>query len=383
MAVISGERFQVVIAGGGVAGVETALALRDIAAEQVAVTLVAPEPEFVYRPMRVFESLTERPPLRIPLAQIARDAEAKLIEDALSRLDAGAKTVHTKSGRRLSYDALVLALGAAARPSFSHALTLDDRHLKEQFDGLLADVESGRVDRLGLLAPSRMPWPLPIYELALLTARRAREMGQEIAITVITPEDAPLALFGASASEAVMRLLDEHGIACVLSAHAETLAAGEVTIHPGSRHLSFDRVLSLPELVGPHVQGISADDDHGFIPVDAHCAVVGLDGVYAVGDATSFPVKHGGIAAQQAEVAAEAVAARAGVRIEPREFRPVIHGILLGAARPLYLSAHLTGGHGSSSNADETPSRGHETKIAARYLGEYLAGEALGAYLQV
>ena len=98
----------------------------------------------------------------------------------------------------------------------------------------------------------------------------------------------------------------------------------------------------------------------------------GLDRVYAAGDATDFPVKHGGVAAQQADAAAEAIAALAGAAVEPQPFHPVIHGILLSLQKPLYLSAHLTGGHGSSSQISDTPSWGHPAKISAKYLAPYL-----------
>jgi hypothetical protein len=47
------DPFRVVIAGGGVAALEAALALRELTGERVRTTLLSPEPEFVYRPMRV------------------------------------------------------------------------------------------------------------------------------------------------------------------------------------------------------------------------------------------------------------------------------------------------------------------------------------------
>ena len=79
-----------------------------------------------------------------------------------------------RPGEQLPYDALLLALGARARPRFKYALTLDDRHLDEQLHGLIQDVEGGYIHKLAFIVPSQMPWPLPMYELALMTARRAR-----------------------------------------------------------------------------------------------------------------------------------------------------------------------------------------------------------------
>ena len=51
----SKEPFDVLIAGGGIAALEAALALRDLGGDRVATTVLAPDPEFVYRPMTVRE----------------------------------------------------------------------------------------------------------------------------------------------------------------------------------------------------------------------------------------------------------------------------------------------------------------------------------------
>lgn len=372
MSTSDAQRFEVVIVGGGVAAIEAALALRDLAGDRVAVTMVAPGPDFVYRPMRVREPFAGPEARRYPLDEIARDTGIELKRDEFKWLDPAARLVHTKAGDTLSYDALLLALGAHPHPRLSNAVTLDDRRLDEQLHGLIQDVEAGRVRRLAFVSPSQMAWPLPLYELALMTARRAYDMGEELSVTLVTPEDAPLAIFGDRASQEVARLLEDNGILVISSSHCETPRSGEVSLRPGNYSLHVDRVVALPELFGPQTPGVPKRDGHGFITVDAHCAVVGLEGVFAAGDATDFPIKHGGIAAQQADVAAESIAALAGAPVRPSKFHPVIHGMLLGGDHPLYLSAHVTGGHGSSSQVSERPAWAPGTKIAAKHLGPYL-----------
>jgi sulfide:quinone oxidoreductase len=217
-----------------------------------------------------------------------------------------------------------------------------------------------------------MAWPLPIYELALMTARRAYDMQSDVSVTIATSEDAPLAIFGTAVSDAVRRLLDKHGVMTVTSAHCAVPEPGRVSIHPGGRMLHVDRVVALPQLSGPSTPGVPGGAQGGFIPIDTHCRVRGLERVFAAGDATDFAIKHGGIAAQQADTAAQAIAALAGAPIEPKPFHPQIHAILLGGDKPLYLSAHVTGGHGLSSQVSEEPTWSPPTKIAAKYLAPYL-----------
>lgn len=364
--------FRVLIVGGGVAGLEAALALRELAGDRLAITLLAPAAEFVYRPMRVREPFGYSEARHYALDEICRDIGIDLVKDAFKRLDPDGRTVHTEAGAKLEYDALVLAPGATVRPRFRHAVTLDDGQLDEQLHGLIQDVEGGYVHKLAFISPTPMPWPLPLYELALMTARRAYDMNIDMSVTLATPEDAPLALFGPEVSSAVERLLVANGILFIPSAHCETPAPGQVAINPGSRRLHVDRVIALPELFGPSVPGVPMTAQHGFIPIDPHCKVAGLERVYAAGDATDFAVKHGGIASQQADTAAEAIAALAGAPIDPKPFHPVVHGILLGGDKPLYLTAHITGGHGSSSEVTETATWPSGTKIAAKYLAPYL-----------
>lgn len=368
----SSTPFQALIVGGGVAGLEAALALRQLAGDRVAVTLLAPDDEFVYRPMTVREPFSYSVANRYPLATIARDAGAELVSHSFKSLDPAAAVVHTDSGAELSYDALLLAPGARRTDPYPHALTLDDSKLDEQLHGLIEDIEQGYVHKLAFVAPSRMPWPLPMYELALMTAARAYDMNIELSITVATPEDAPLGIFGSAVAEGVRAQLEQHGILTLTSAHCEVPAPGHVSVHPGARELQVDRVIALPELAGPAMTGVPATADGGFIPVDRHCKVHGLERVFAAGDATDFAIKQGGIAAQQADVAAGEIAALAGLQVERRPFHPHVRAILLGTNRPLFLSANVTGGDGATSQISGKALWSPPAKIAARYLAPYL-----------
>ncbi len=296
--------------------------------------------------------------------------DVELIVDELEWVEPERNVVHTKAGRGIEYDALVLALGAHPSPRFNHAITID-RNLDETVHGLIQDVEGGYAKDLVFLAPGRMGWPLPLYELALMTSGRAYDMDVPVSITIATPEDSPLALFGATASEAVSEVLEHAGITFIGSAYAEVPRATEVIINPGDRHLKADRIVALPELYGPNVRGIPLSE-HGFIRVDQHGEVIDLPGVFAAGDATDFAVKHGGVSTQQADAAAEAIAARAGADLTPKPFHPVVHAMLLTDEKPLYLTARITGGHGFSSEVSDTPKWSPPTKIASKYLTPFL-----------
>jgi sulfide:quinone oxidoreductase len=372
------DELSVVIAGGGVAALETALALADLAAELTDVTVIAPNAEFVYRPMTVREPFAYGEARRYPLESIVRDAGAKLLTDELLWVDPAKQTVHTKSDQSIAYGALMLALGAKAVPRYTHALTIDDRRLDETLHGLIQDIEGGYIHSLAFISPGRIAWPLPLYELALMTAGRAYDMGVELGVTIVTPEDAPLAIFGTTVSSAVGELLHKAGIETINSAYAELPSAREIVINPGDRRLQVDRAVALPELYGPSLRGVPLGE-HGFIHVNSHGLLADVGPIYAAGDATEFAIKHGGIASQQADVAAQAIAARAGAAVTPERFHPVIHGMLLTDKEPLYLTAQIAGGHGFSSEITDGPTWTPPTKIAAKYLAPYLEERDRGA----
>ncbi len=368
----SKPKFRVLIAGGGVAALETALALKDLAGPRVQMTVLAPNHEFVYRPMTVREPFSYAAARRYPLEPILSDVGAELLEGALGWVDHERRTAHTTDDEALPYDAFVLAVGARSSPRYKHATTIDDRTLEKALHGLIQDVELGYIESIAFVAPGPMAWPLPLYELAFMTAGRAYEMNIEMPVTLITPEDAPLAIFGVNASANVAELLRKAGIETITSAYAEIPEPGEIAIYPDGRYVHARRIIALPELSGPSVRGLPLTAE-GFIRVDRFGFVPDCGPVLAAGDATDFAVKHGGISAQQADLAAESVAKLAGADVEPAPFHPVLRGMLLTAERPYYMCARITGGHGFDSEFSSEPLWSPPSKIAAKYLGPYLA----------
>jgi len=107
----------VVIVGAGPAGLETALALRHYAVDQVTITLVAPEGEFVYRPVSVVDPFAMGSARHYRLKSIAEDLQASHVASTVVAVDPVARRVQLGAGSDLEYDLLVIAVGARARPA--------------------------------------------------------------------------------------------------------------------------------------------------------------------------------------------------------------------------------------------------------------------------
>jgi sulfide:quinone oxidoreductase len=185
---------------------------------------------------------------------------------------------------------------------------------------------------------------------------------------VVTPEERPLVLFGAAASDAIAELLNLRGIRIETASTPRSWADGSLSLGDG-RELAADAVVALPELTGPPISGIPQDDS-GFVATDELGGVIGLSDVYAAGDLTQSPVKQGGLAAQQAETVATAIAADAGAPVRPTPYKPVLRGLLLTGMAPRFLRSEE-----DASVIGTRPLWWPPAKIVGRYLSPFLADQ--------
>jgi sulfide:quinone oxidoreductase len=364
----SSGRFRVVIAGAGPAGVEAALALQRVADDRVTTTIVAPE-RFVHFPPAARSPFAVGDRYRLPLAGLGG---ADLFPGRLISVDAAAREVLVSGDETLTYDALLVAVGANQRSPYPRALAFGAPGSDERMHGLIQDLEAGYIRRVAFVVPSGASWALPIYELALMTAARAFDMCVEVELTLVTPESAPLAIFGEEISQDVAQMLAEAGVVVRCRVDAEPPRRNVLQLHPTRERLDVDRVVTLPILRGPAIDGLPHDAG-GFLPVDAFGRVTGVARVYAAGDATDFEIKQGGIACEQAHAAAEAIAADAGVAIEPTPFSAVLRALLLTEHDTRWMQRNL--GSESGGNVDEWP----RTKFAGRELSRVLRSIPVGA----
>lgn len=365
---------RVVIVGGGVAALEAALALRALAEDRLSVEMFAPDPQFSYRPLAVAEPFDLGAVKRFDLADLAAAAGAEYSPEAVVAIDTGRRRIQTSTGRSVGYNVLLVACGAVPTPGIAGAISFRGPVDTPRIRQLLGEVGTGQVRRVAFAVPWGAVWSLPIYELALLTASYLGEQKLDVDLAVVTPEDEPLQLFGRAGSEVMRDLLEEQGVVVHTRSCAVEAVDGELRLIPEGG-IAADRVVALPRLRGPRIEGLSQTVE-GFLPVDAHGRVQGLADVFAAGDITSFPIKQGGIATQQADAAAEMIAATAGAEITPQPFRPVLRGLLLTGQHPRYLRHEITGGAGDTSSVDLAPLWWPPAKIAGRHLGPFLAAAA-------
>ena len=240
--------------------------------------------DFVYRPLAVAEPFGAGEARHWQLRALAERAGARFVQSRVAAVDPDRSFVTLDGGDRLGFDALVLALGAAPAEAVPGALRFAGPEDSARLAEVLDRVRAGELHHLVFAAPAGSGWLLPLYELAFLTAEWLAANGiVGAAVTLVTPEDRPLASFGDEAAAAIAELLGIRGVRVVASAVPIAFDDGRLRLAGGPGSIAADAVVSLPRLRGSELPGIPADGA-GFVHVDELGRVAGLDGVYTAGD---------------------------------------------------------------------------------------------------
>ena len=371
-----GSAFRVVVAGAGVAGLEALLALHALAADLVDVELLAPAARFTYRPLLVAEPFGVGGATEVDLDPLLEETGTRHHAGALAGVDGARRLARTQEGGELPYDALLVATGARPITAVPGALSFGDTDERRRFAELLARLGRRGEKRLAFVVPPTATWSIAAYELAMLTARERDERRlKDVELVLVTHEARPLEVFGDAASTLVGDRLAAAGVELVVDRAVESFADGALRAADGAE-VRADDAVALPALQVPELPGLPQREG-GFLPTDVQMHVHGLEDVWAAGDATSFPVKQGGLAAQQADIAARSIAARAGAKVPIQPFHPVLRGILLTGGVPEFMRSGLAaseGGETSSGHALWWP----PAKVAGNYLGPYLSRHLTG-----
>jgi sulfide:quinone oxidoreductase len=373
----------VVVAGGGPAAAEALLALRAHAADRVTLELITPSPSMPFRPASTaapFADADADVP-RYDLAALTASIGAALRTDAVEAVAPAARRLRLASGASAGYDMLVLALGARARKAVPGALTFRDQRDVGRLRTIVDELRSGLVERIAVAVPAPASWPLPAYEIALQLASTLEDYSREGEITIVTPEHAPLEVFGHVGTAVMAGLLAERAVRLVPDARPWRVDRKGLHLTYGGV-VAADAVIALPGQTGRRIPGIPSGFG-GFVATGPTGRVDGIDDVWAVGDMTAFPVKQGGVAAQQADTAATDIARLAGAdphaNGEPGHI--ALRAQVFGAGRPLFLRGELDalGRPVGEALVDGEPPWWPVTKLHGHFLAPWMAEQALAA----
>jgi sulfide:quinone oxidoreductase len=311
----------VVVLGGGFAGLETAFHLRHTMQYRVNLTLVSESPYFLFKPNTIYIPFGAKPEdFMIPLERPTRRKQITLIQDRAREIDLARRRVVTE-GTSIPYDHLVVATGAAMRATEipglrEHALTPwtpeEMLRLRHGFGALVEQAHRGHRQRLLFLIPPNNKCAGPLYELVMMTDTWLRDQGarEHVDLTWTTYEDGYIQAFGPRLNTVVMHEFEERGIDGHKGYVVTSIEPGVVHYQNGEK-LPFDLLVSFPPYVAKESFLGLPIDDRGFIHVDPDSRrVKGQSDVFAVGDAADFPIKQAFLALLQGDAAAAHLAAQ-------------------------------------------------------------------------
>ncbi|MFZ4578602.1 MAG: NAD(P)/FAD-dependent oxidoreductase [Myxococcota bacterium] len=312
-------RSSVLVLGGGFAGVEAAI---QAAKQGHAVTLVSDRPYLFLYPTSIWVPTGEGrfEDSCLDLAKVADANGFRLRVAAVERIQAATRQVWV-AGEVLTADHLIVAIGGARlKPQgIEHTFTLGgDPHAVERFrdalEALLAK-GSGRI-AMGFGGNPKDTSAVrggPVFEMMFNvdTMLRRRGLRSKFALTFFAPMESPGARMGDKAVAAMGQMFDRLQIGTRYGKKIQRFESTGVVFEDAST-LDADLVLFLPAGAGHPVLAASdlPRNDAGFVTIDAHCAVPGMAGVWAVGDSAALEgpawrAKQGHLAEVMARVAVE------------------------------------------------------------------------------
>lgn len=353
---------KLVIAGGGIAALEAMLAARHIGGDRVDVHLFAPRMDFVMKPLGVPHSFGQGEMLRYDLDSLASKAGATFHLRSAVSVDRPHRRVLLRGGVEFTYDYLIVATGTKALWVVPGAKTFWGLHGSEMITELRSSLH-GTGGRVLLTMPDPAVWPLPIYELAIFLAAELQSYSNDPRVAIVSPEPAPLTVFGDEVTVQIRHLLDRWSIDFIPDTIPRAFSAGKLETSNGT--FSADAAVTLPRLTGRHIGGLPFDGNN-FLPVDGYGRIRGCDREYAAGDVVEYPVKFGGAATEQADVVAASIAAQEWGEPEPAPYTPELRAVLITPDGPVRL------GSGESEETGWNPVQ----KVRGRFLTPALTAES-------
>jgi NADH dehydrogenase FAD-containing subunit len=383
---------RVVVAGAGFAGLEAAFLLRMRLGGRVHIDLVSESPRFVFRPNSIYVPFGADPEsLVVELDKPLRRRRIPFVQGRVRRIDADARTVELEDGRRLPYDHLVIATGAAMRPDevpglAEHASTIwtsrDMLALRDRIDETIRRASTGSRQRVLFAVPPANKCSGPLYEMVFMLETWLRRKGVRDAVDIAyrTYEASFIQAFGPRVHEVVVAEFAERGIDGRTAAALAEVRPGEAVLQDGSVE-PYDLLIAFPPYVSAMRWEGLPSDDRGFLLTDlATRQVTGCPGVYAPGDAGDFPVKQAFLAFLQADAVAERIAAEVTGAPAGDGFDPVSMCVMemLDSATFAQVPLRLTGdpdrpvevrpGAGDDSKVGVSPA----WRVGKKMLGFYL-----------
>lgn len=310
---------QVLILGGGFAGIQTAIQLQK--SGMFKVTLVSDRDYLYLYPISIWVPvrIKEFNDVKVPLSRIQEKYPFEVIVDTVKEIHAANRQV-VCGNQTLTYDYLVVAFGAdkmkhkgientlsiCGKPEVSLAIRDEVDALIRKGSGKIAIGFGGNPKDKSAVRGG------PAFELMfnIHNILKKKKIRQNFELTFFAPMAEPGARMGQNALPMLDKMFDQFQIDKRFGKKITGFEPGSVVFEDESK-LEADLTLFIPASAGHHVMQ-SSDlpiTDAGFVQIDTSCQVRGMENVYAIGDISAMEgpewiAKQGHVAEMMGRIAA-------------------------------------------------------------------------------
>ena len=304
----------VLIVGGGFAGLKCALQLSGVLGHTHRIALLTADEQMTLRPRLRQLAEGEETLTDIRLERVTDSSNLDIIVDTADEIDIAAHLLRTVTGHTIEWNILVLAAGVRYRvdtipgltevawPYWTRQAWTD---LPQQLE--LLSGHTGRPRRLALVLCPGNACPDPFYNAAGTIHRwlRQRARRKQVELILATWERHACALFGTDDAEAVADYVAWQVDQLWCNFQATAFVDNTIAIGGGNLRLEADQILALPpQRPALSVPGLPTDDD-GFYRIETDsCRVERHPDVFAIGDIASGAPRQAWRAVLHAERAA-------------------------------------------------------------------------------
>ena len=324
----------ILILGGGMGGLVTAVTLRKKLPRSNRIILVDKEGDHLFQPSLLWLMTGARRPEQIvrPLDRLKRKG-IEVIRGTVESIDPEHRSA-VVNGTTYTSDFLVIALGAELAPEVIPGLS-EGGHSFYTLEGAKQLHQAFQTFRSGRLvvmtAAPAYKCPAAPYEAAMLleSELRKRRVREGVKIDLYAAEPGPMGVAGPEVSAAVRGMVEAKGIPYHPEHQIAAVDAANKKLHfTNGAEPEYDLLAYVPPHRAPKVVRESGlVNEAGWIPVDRSTLQTRFDGVFAIGDITTIPLKLGkplpkaGVFAHgQAEVVANNLARAITGKGEPATF---------------------------------------------------------------
>jgi len=304
----------ILILGGGFAGLMAAEKLAAALDSTHQIILVAPNRKFTFYPALVQLAFgeCEADEIQFDLAAKLSEIGVQFIEGEVIRVNSERRAVQIAGDDfdgEIHYEYLIAAVGRRLATEkvpgfFENAQHLLGVKAAQKFGDLVRNFSVGTII-VGMCPDGRLP--VPVCETAFALARKFESQISDgtVKINVIFPESVESAFGGANLHKELETAFKKHQINVLYDIPIREISFNEI-ISTKKQIIKCDLLMLVPPFRGnATLRGLGASNDEDFLKVDGFMRVHGQEKTYAAGDIVAFSgPKFAHMAVRQAEVAA-------------------------------------------------------------------------------